>query len=376
MSGAQAEMGEDPPRRIAVLRALQLGDLLCAVPALRALRAAAPQARITLIGLPWACSFVERYRAYLDDFMVLPGVPGLPEQPVQIELMPAFVAAARQREFDLAIQLHGSGLRTNPLLMRLGAKRNAGFYMPGHACPDRSRFLPWSEREQEVLRALRLMELLGVTPQGNALEFPLHETDYRALQDCDATLPAPGTYACLHPGARMASRRWPPQRFAETADRLARLGLRIVLTGSADEAGLTQAVAHAMRAPALDLAGKTSIGALAALLSQARLAICNDTGISHVAVAVGTPSVVICSGADPQRWAPLDHHRHRTLAHPVACRPCMHAACPIGHPCALGIEVDAVMREARDILEGLDWPASGLEAMLPIAASAERRLQP
>jgi ADP-heptose:LPS heptosyltransferase len=337
--------------RIAVLRALHLGDMLCAVPALRALRAAQPRARITLIGLPWAEAFVERFRAYVDDLMVLPSVPGMPEQPEGKGSLADFIEEARWRRFDLAIQLHGSGVITNDLLLQLGATRNAGFYAAGHACPDKARFLLWQEVEHEVLRGIRLMQALGAEPQGNALEFPLTEADADALRQASDHIPEAGTYACIHAGARMPSRRWHHERFAEVADRLAQQGLHIVLTGSNEERELVDSVEHDMQMPALNLAGKTDLGAFAALVSKAALVVCNDTGASHIAAATGTPSVVICCGADPLRWAPLDRERHRVLSHAIFCRPCMHPTCPIGHPCALNISVDMVMEQASELLE-------------------------
>jgi ADP-heptose:LPS heptosyltransferase len=364
-------------RSIAVVRALQLGDLLCIVPALRALRAAAPNAHITLIGLPWAASFAQRFGKYIDDYLEFPGFPGLPECVPQLDAIPGFIAAARQRRFDLALQFHGSGILSNPLTVLLGAHDNAGFHLTGQYCPHPQRFLLWDAHEHEVLRYLRLMEFLGVAAQGTHMEFPLSASDDRALRRCSGRLPPPGTYACIHPGSRLASRRWLPQRFADIGDRLAGCGLHVVLSGTADEAGITRSVRQRMRAPALDLAGKTGLGSLAALMANARLMVCNDTGVSHIAAAVATPSVVICCGADPRRWAPLDRTRHRVLYHPVACRPCMHAGCPIaGHPCAAEVTVQAVWAEASELLSvhapdrrGADAFAPGGKAVTPGMAS-------
>jgi ADP-heptose:LPS heptosyltransferase len=201
------------------------------------------------------------------------------------------------------------------------------------------------------LRFLRLMEFLGAPAQGEQLEFPLTDADVTSLQKSISDLPAPGTYVCVHPGARLPSRRWLPQRFAEVADRLALNGLQVVLTGSPDEADVVNVVQRAMRFPARNLCGKTDLGGLAALLSQARLVVSNDTGISHVAAAVATPSVIVSCGSDAARWAPLDRLRHRVIAASVACRPCMHLVCPIGHQCAQDVTADQVFGMAASVLD-------------------------
>lgn len=343
--------GDQPPRKIAVFRALQLGDMLCAVPALRALRAAAPLAQITLVGLPWATSFVKRFHRYMDNLLVFPGFPGLPEQPLHLTSVPHFFSEAQRQRFDLVLQLHGSGTLSNPIAALFGAERIAGYYVPGQFCPDEHTFLPWEERTHEVLRYLRLAEHLGIPSQGAQLEFPLCDADYRALQRSDLSLPSPGSYVCVHPGARMPSRRWLPQRFAEVADRLAQTGMKIVLTGSAEENDLVRTVQRTMRMSALNLCGKTELGTLAALIAQARLVVCNDTGISHVAAAVATPSVIVSCGSDTQRWAPLDTQRHRTVSVEVACRPCAHRACPTAHECAQGVQADKVAALAVNLLD-------------------------
>ncbi len=295
-----------------MLRALALGDLLCAVPALRAFRAAFPEAEIVLVALGWARAFAERFDRYVDGFLELPGFPGLAESEPRVDELPAFLSRAQAMRFDLAVQLHGSGAVTNPLAVLLGARRTAGFYTPGSYCPDEELFVPYPDAGHEIHRLLRLPEALGLPLRGDELEFPLTGADRGELAGAAPTL-ARGTYACIHPGARLPSRRWPPERFAAVADVLAARGLDVVLTGSAGEAPLTREVAARMHAPALDLAGATSLGALAALLEGARLLVSNDTGVSHVAAALRVPSVVVVTASDPERWAPLDRELHRAV---------------------------------------------------------------
>jgi ADP-heptose:LPS heptosyltransferase len=172
-------LGDPLPARVVILRALQLGDLLCAVPAFRAHRAALPDAEIVLVGLPWAKVLVERFPDYLDGFREFPGYPGLPERPAQVERIPAFLTAMQAEQFDLALQMHGSGPFVNPLTVLFGARRCAGFYLPGDYCPDPDRFLPYPDQGLEIRRLLRLVEFLGIPSQGEELDFPLQEADFR-----------------------------------------------------------------------------------------------------------------------------------------------------------------------------------------------------
>jgi hypothetical protein len=318
------------PRRIAVFRALQLGDLLCAVPALRALRQALPEAAITLVGLPWASDFVRRFGRYLDGHLAFPGSPGLPEQEPDRAAWPGFVRAARGRRFDLAIQLHGDGRLSQAVVAQFGARVTAGF-TPGRGEPWR---LPYPEHGPEPLRLLALMRFLGAGSADPRLEFPLQAADrvpwaaYPAVHRL-----APGGYVCLHPGARDARRRWPAACFAAVGDALAReTGLAVVLSGSAPEAPLAATVAQAMRASAIPAAAPVPLGALAALFADCRLLVTNDTGASHLAAALGVPSVVVFRASDPARWAPLDRTRHRVVRD------------------AAGTRAGEVLRQARELL--------------------------
>jgi ADP-heptose:LPS heptosyltransferase len=348
-------------RRIAVVRALSgLGDFLCAVPALRALRRGCPGAHVTLIGLPVVRPLVERFGGYVDELMEFPGFPGIPEAPVDPGRTVRFLAAAQAREFDLAVQMHGSGQATNQFAALLGARRTAGFALGGGPRPDRALFIPYPADQPEPLRHLRLMRSLGMPADDAGLEFPLlgrdEEEFERVAQYAELR---PGGYACVQVGAAEARRRWPPERFAAVADGLAERGLAPVLTGTPHERELTAATAAAMSSPAVDLAGETSLGGLAAVLAAAAVTVTNDTGTSHLAAALGAPSVVIFSASDPRRWAPLATTRHRSLgdasgggAEPPSClgEGCRRFGDPVLSdvtPAMVLAECDALLGEAR-----------------------------
>ncbi|WP_322102219.1 glycosyltransferase family 9 protein [Paraburkholderia sp. J41] len=345
------------PQSIVVFRALQLGDMLCSVPAFRALRAAYPHARIALVGLPWARTFVARYPALLDEFIAFPGARGFPEQPEDERDLPAFLDAMCERRFDLAIQLHGSGGVANTLVRGFGARAMSGFMQPRETPPP-GCFIAWPDDLPEPLRYLALMRAMGIrgtAVRDDTLWFPLHDTD---RDECAAVIEHhaldPARLVLVHPGSQLPSRRWPAERFAAVADALAAEGWQIAVTGTEGEREITAGVLGAMTQPAQHLAGETSLGALAALVEQARLVVCNDTGLSHVAAAMRTPSVVVASGSDTRRWAPLDHARHRVVADWPACRPCMFRECPYGHPCALNVSVERVAELAHAQLGGAD----------------------
>jgi ADP-heptose:LPS heptosyltransferase len=320
------------PNRVVILRALALGDLLCAVPALRAFRRAWPQAEISLVALPWAREFVARFSAYIDRFIEFPGWPGLPEREPLIDRIPGFLAEMQRERFDLAIQLQGSGTIVNSLIALFGATRVAGFFPAGYYRPDAEMFAPWPEEGLEIHRLLSLVAFLGLPSAGDPLEFPLEAIDFAQL---DQLLPArfddDHLLVIVHPGSSVRERRWPAERFAAVGDALHERGFRIVITGVESERPVVNGVAAAMHHPVINLCGATDLGTLGALVSRAALVICNDTGISHVAAALRTPSVVISTGDNPARWAPIDRRLHRVLCQPdgVSTGAALAAACDL-----------------------------------------------
>lgn len=345
------------PRRIAIVRALQLGDLLLAVPGLRAIRRGFPAAEITLIGLPWAEEFVARFARYLDRFVEFPGWPGIAEAEYAPAAAARFLAEQRAYGYDLVAQMHGSGRTSNSFALALGASATVGCY---DAAAPESRVgltvgVQYPDDQPEVLRNVGVARLLGCDARDLTLEFPLFAVDRAEADTLLGTLDGRGhPWIGLHAGARPPARRWPMEHFAALADELARrFDAHIVLTGGPGEEPTVRAVEQRMRTAALNVAGKTSLGGLAALIARLDLFISNDTGPAHLAEAVGTPSITLFGPADQRRWAPLNTALHPTIRVPVACSPCSFWECPIDHRCLRWITPEMALGVAeRLIAEG------------------------
>jgi ADP-heptose:LPS heptosyltransferase len=338
-----------------VVRALFLGDLLLAVPALRALRAGFPGAEIALIGLPWAVSFVHRFGHYVDRFVEFAGYPGIDEVEVDTVRTARFLSRQRAYEYDLAVQMHGSGLTSNPLMLDLGARLTAGYYKD-HRPIGLTVAAPYPEDQPEVLRNLHLVQLLGCTESDPALEFPLFLGERIEARSLLRNVEPGELLVGIHPGAKAPSRRWPPESFAAVANELARrFEAQIVLTGGRDEEEIVRAVAEHMDAPALNLAGKTSLGALGALIGKLDLLVSNDTGPVHIADALRIPTVTLFGPTDPRRWAPLDRTIHAVVQAPAVgagrrCSPDCGAECSSAHHCLGRIAPEAVIAAAENLL--------------------------
>jgi ADP-heptose:LPS heptosyltransferase len=328
--------------KIGILRALYLGDMLCIIPAVRAIRNFYPGSEIVLIGLPWEAEFVKRFKHYFDRFIEFPGAPEMPEQPYDHRKLDLFIHAIRREKFDLFLQMQGNGLTTNLLCLGLGCEKVVGLRRASDALDD-SSFFPISEdTDHEVLRFFKLTERLGIPDRDAHLEFPFTREDITSAEKLlsQASL-SPGTYVCIHPGARDPRRRWSPVEFARVADEIVAMGYRIVLTGSEDEAPVLTRVAQLMSYPSINLVekfGHLPLGTLAYVIDQAALLICNDTGVSHIAAALEVPSVVIFSPhSDPARWAPLRSDLHKAI---------------VPHLASAGDEVMQAIKEALTIPVG------------------------
>ena len=334
-------------RRVAIFRALNLGDMLCAVPALRAVRRRLPHAHIALIGLESAKPVLDHFPGYIDEWIEFPGDEAFPERRVDHARLPGFFQEMQQRNFDLVIQMHGSGPRSNEIVQAMQARQWVGF-VSERVMEVPGQLLMWPDHLHEIHRYLALMQHVGLGTDGDSLEFPLTRDDLERSRTLagSAGLELERT-VLLHAGARLRSRRWPVERFAAVGRQLTQDGWQVALTGSPAESEITSQLASSIGSDCVDLSGATDLGTLAALLHQSRLLVCNDTGISHVAAAVKLRSVVIASGSDVRRWAPLDTRRHTVLFVQTACRPCAYDVCPFGHVCALSVTEEQVLAEAR-----------------------------
>lgn len=274
--------------RLLILRALGLGDLLTAAPALRALARAFPDHERVLGAPAMLAPLVE-----LID-------PGLRVAPAgELEALPVSLHGA-----SVAVNLHGRGPQSHRLLRHTRPDAFVWFEHPEIA---ESEGAPrWLAAEHEVRRWCRLLNESGIPadPADLDIEPPGGDPPEAARE---ATL--------LHPGAASGARRWPAERFAQVALHERRQGRRVVVTGGAREVELARQIArHAGLGAESVLAGRTDLADLARAVAAAGRVLCGDTGVAHLATALGTPSVVLFGPTSPELWGPPPERvRHRVL---------------------------------------------------------------
>lgn len=304
---------------IVVLRALGLGDLLTAVPALRGLRRRYPDARVMLAA-------PDRYR----DLAMLTGA--IDELLPTTKLGDVQPLAGRPA---LAVNLHGCGPQSIDHLLAWGPR---SVISHRHHCHPALQGPRWQPELHEVHRWCALLEWAGIScdPTDLILDRP--------------PLPRDQTGAVvIHPGASAPARQWPPDRFAAVAAALRDEGYDILITGSSDEFGLAHAVADAASLPRTAVvSGLLDLPALTALISDSRLVICGDTGVAHLAAATSTASVVLFGPTSPRHWGPRGPAPVAALWAGRGGDP--HAAVP--HEGLLSITVDHVLSASHQVLGG------------------------
>lgn len=306
-----------PPLAV-VYRALGLGDLLTAVPALRALRRGLPEHELVLAT-----------RGCFAELVLSAGLADRVVDTAPWSSLPTTLSAA-----ELAVNLHGRGPESHRVLLAARPHRLVAFacdgVLDGHV-PQ------WRPGEHDVVRWCRLVSSFG---------FPADPADLDISPTARAVAEVAAGATVVHPGASARARQWPVERWAAVARSEMVAGRRIVITGTSHERKDAEAVAECAGLPSTSvLAGMTSVADLVAVVAAADRVVCGDTGVAHVATAVRTPSVVLFGPTSPYEWGPPDRPEHRVLWAGRTGDP--HGSRP--HPGLLAISVDQVV-EALAVL--------------------------
>lgn len=318
--------------RILVFAYHGLGNFIMYTPALRLLRERYPDARIDLqVGNKTGCEEVITGAGLFDHVYNLPYSAGLGAWMARIREI-------RETAYDLTInEFHSHSWQLALLVAASGARHRAGHITSPGWPAEFSRYgfvfsigVVMREDEHEIQRYLDLVAAVGARPAalGEVPTF-IHLDDEdrefarRFLDDeeCDSH----GKIIGFQPGSSptMAWKQWPIDRYRKVIGRLMTdaPGSRIVLFGSASEEEMVRSMALGLGPRVTVAAGKTSVKQAAALIERCDLLVCNDSGLMHAAVAVGTPVVAIYGPTDYRRTAPLGAG-HRMIRHELPCSPC------------------------------------------------------
>jgi lipopolysaccharide heptosyltransferase II len=323
-------------RNILCIRLDYLGDVLMCTPAMRALRDAMPERRLTLLSSPGGAALLPHVRE-LDAALIYEAPWMKSSRPQDGAALLTMADALRGYRFDAAVIFTTYSQSPLPAAMlchlagiplRLACCRENPYQMLSDWVPETE---PWQPPRHEVRRQLDLVATVGGRTAEERLSFAVQPADLdwakRRLAQIGIDLEKP--WLLMHPGATAASRRYPPEHWASALGLLAADGLPTVFTGSGDECMLVDDIRLQAGVPAHSLAGAATLGQLGALISLAAVMVSNNTGPAHIAAALGTPLVDLYALTNPQHtpWQTPS----RVLFHDVPCRDCYKSICPMGH---------------------------------------------
>jgi len=336
------------PRSILIIRPDHLGDLVLAAPALPAIKAAHPQAKLSAWLGPWG-EPVWRQHPSLDAIEVCP-FPGFTRAAKPNPLAPYRLAVEQARvlrgRFDLAINLRFD------FWWGAMAASWAGIPVAGYDIAECQPFLaqaiPYHLGFHETDQNLRLVAAISGQPVSRPDSTPLF---------LDGRLPAglPEGAIAIHPGAGAEVKLWDEEKWARLADALANDGPIVINAGSAEEVAMAERIRGLMRQPA-GLAQGLSLPELAAFYRHCRLVVGADNGPVHIARSVGTPTVALFGPTNPGQFGPhpQDSVPHQVVRLPWRCIPCGRLDYnPIEltyHLCVRLIEPEMVLVAARRVL--------------------------
>lgn len=325
-------------KKFLIIRLSSLGDIIHAIPAFAALRRAEPEARIS-----WAVS--PKGRAILEL------VDGLDEIIVVGE--PGWRKMIRERD---RVAIDFQGLLKSGWIGRLsGSRRRLGFAAANLREPlarwfytEQSPVLP--EDDHVILKNLRLLDLLGFTDR--LVRFPLAIPE-ALLQGVSIRLAEAGydpgrPLAVFNVGAAWPTKRWLPERWAETLRTIDRKRLfPVLLWGNEEERLVATGIGKAADVPLLPFLG---LGETFALLKKASVLVSGDTFSLQAACAVGLPAVALFGPTNPLRNGPFASH-DRVVYHELPCGRCYRRSCP-NPRCMEAISVAEVVRAIHEVLTG------------------------
>jgi ADP-heptose:LPS heptosyltransferase len=341
--------------RVCVYRIGNLGDILCALPAMDAIRRAYPGARITLVtspgrtGMPGARQLLAG-APWLDELFVYHG-----EDIRTFAQRFRLIRRLRERKPDLWIELPSS-LATLPVLLRnmLAARLSGARWGYGWTLST----IRWSARAQaernvfpnEVERLLQIVDRSGIRTPSPQFTLPITEQHAAAVDQLLGNFsPERVPLVAIGPGAKRPANRWPIERYAKVGQALSRQGFRLLLVGGAGDEPSCAWIASQIGTRALNLAGRASVLESCEALKRCVFVVCNDSGVQHMAAAVGTPCVSIFSAREmPGKWHPHGAS-HVVLREDVPCRACYLDECPRDNWCVRLVQVADVLR-ASEIL--------------------------